>query len=387
MLRITITPLFRVTSLGVATLMAQAATLPRKSPPLTVTQPSGDEIRLSNFSGKVVALEFFFVRSPHCLQLAKTLNKLEGEFGPQGFQAIGVAFGPAAGPGVLAHLVEYFKLTYPVGYATPDQVDAYLGREGKELLRIPQAVIIDRSGAIRAASGSRGDPALENESSLRALIQTLLHEKRSGLENGGSGAQPGSNSQSGPPLLDAVKDREPAPNFSLRDTRGAAVRLADYRGKVVLLNFWATWCIPCKTEIPWFNELGKKYEQRGFAVLGLSLEDSGPKAVVQYAARHKIAYRILLGDEATARQYGGIQALPETLLIDRDGRIAAKHVGMIDKTDYERKIEELLRANLNSHSQRTTSVFAREFVGNFESFGQGSPKSIGQDHRYCSSLR
>jgi peroxiredoxin len=332
--------------------MARAAVLPRKSPPLTITQPSGDEIRLSSFSGKVVAIEFFFVRSPHCLQLVEMMNKLNREFGPQGFQAIGAAFGPGASPGVLSRLGEYLRLTYPVGYATADKVDAYLGREGKELLRIPQIAIIDRSGSIRAISGSHGNPALENESSLRSLIQILLHEKRSPSESGGGGVRGESSSHPGTPPVEAVEDRQPAPNFTLRDTRGAIVRLADYRGKVVLLGFWATWCIPCKAEIPWFNEFGKEYQQRGFAVLGVTLDDSDRNIVMQYAARQKIAYRILLGDEATVRQYGGVHALPETLLIDREGRIAAKHVGVSIKTDYERKIGELLGAKVDPHSLR-----------------------------------
>lgn len=296
-----------------------------------------------------MAIEFFFVRSPHCLQLVKTLNKLNNEFGPQGFQAIGVAFGPGADVGMLARLSDYFKLTYPLGYTTSDRVDAYLGREGKEVLRIPQMAIIDRRGDIRATSGSRGNPTLENEASLRATIQILLLEKKSALETGGSGGRLGINRGLGSPPLETVEDRDPAPNFTLRDTGGRVVRLTDYRGKVVLLDFWATWCIPCRAEIPWFNEFGKEYEQRGFTVLGVDLDNSGRKAVMQYAARQKIGYRILLGDETTVRQYGGIHALPETLLIDRDGRIAGKHVGITSKTDYEREIGALLRSHVEAN--------------------------------------
>jgi peroxiredoxin len=350
MFRIRIKALLKVTSFSVATLMVRGAALPRKSPPLTITQPSGDEIRLSSFSGKVVAIEFFFVRSPHCLQLVEMLNKLNREFGPQGFQAIAVAFGPGASPEVLNRLVEYLKLTYPVGYATADKVDAYLGREGKELLRIPQIAIIDRNGSIRTTSGSHGNAALENESSLRSLIQIFLHEKTSPSENGAGGARGESASNPRTPPVVAVEDRQPAPDFTLRDTRGATVRLADYRGKVVLLDFWATWCVPCKVEIPWFKEFGRDYQQRGFAVLGVTL-DSDRDVVTQYAARQKIAYRILLGDELTVRQYGGVHALPEMLLIDREGRIATRHVGVSSKTDYEREILELLGGKVLPHSR------------------------------------
>jgi peroxiredoxin len=172
-------PLERIVSRTAIFLLAVAALparpgLPRPSPQFTLTQPSGSQIELSSFKGKVVAIEFLFVRSPHCLELAKMLNKIYSELGSRGFQAVAVAFGPSASESVVTNLVEYFKLTYPVGYTSPDKVDAFLGREGTETLKIPQMVVIDRNGDIRALSGSEGNPTLENESSLRALIYTLL---------------------------------------------------------------------------------------------------------------------------------------------------------------------------------------------------------------------
>ncbi len=327
-----------VLAIGATVLVADAATLPRKSPPLMITQPSGEETRLSTFSGKVVAIEFLFVRSPHCLQLAGMLNKLEADLGPQGFQAVAVAFGPDASPGVLAHMVEYFKLTYPLGYTSASAVDAYLGREGKEILKIPQMVVVDRNGAIRATSGPQGDSALESESGLRALVQSLLVEKRSAAT-----AWPGSADEAGAPFFEAAKSPQPAPNFVLKDAKGTVVRLEDYRGKVVLLDFWATWCGPCKAEIPWLNELEKRYAKQGFAVLGVAMDETAGNTVQQYAARQKIAYRILMGDERTARQFGGISALPETLLIDREGRIALQHAGIGSRSEFEREIGQLVQ--------------------------------------------
>jgi peroxiredoxin len=148
----------------------------RKSPDFTIVQPSGAQTLLSSFDGKVVVLEFLFVRSPHCLRVAQTLNKLQQELGPRGFQSVGIAFGPDASGWVVADLVRYFKLSYPMGYSTAGDVDAYLGRGEKEILKIPQIVVIDRLGIIRAASGTRGEPNLENESSLRNLLDTLLKE-------------------------------------------------------------------------------------------------------------------------------------------------------------------------------------------------------------------
>src|SRR5215475_13704152 len=148
--------LLEALTLNAVALMVSAAGLPRKSPPLTITDPSGAEITLSGFHGKVIAIEFFFVRSPRCLQVAQMLNKLNSELGPQGFQPLAEAFGPDAAPGILNRMADYFKLTYPVGYAASDRVDAYLGREGKEILKVPQMVIVDRRGMIRGVSGSQG---------------------------------------------------------------------------------------------------------------------------------------------------------------------------------------------------------------------------------------
>jgi peroxiredoxin len=138
--------------------------------------------------------------------------------------------------------------------------------------------------------------------------------------------------------------RKHAPDFALKDASGKLVHLADYRGKVVVLDFWATWCGPCVIEIPWFTEFQRKYKDRGFEVLGVSMDDDGWKAINPFVARSKINYRVLLGDDKTGDLYGGLEALPTTFVIDRYGRIAAVHVGLTDKKDFENAIEKLLEA-------------------------------------------
>ena len=138
------------------------------------------------------------------------------------------------------------------------------------------------------------------------------------------------------------KDRKPAPSFTLADADGKPVNLAEYRGKVVLLNFWATWCGPCEVEIPWFIEFQRKYKDRDFAVLGVSFDDDGWKSVKPYIATHKINYRIVIGSEKMAQLYGGVDSLPTSFILDRQGRIAAQHVGLVDKSDYQNEILKLL---------------------------------------------
>jgi peroxiredoxin len=161
---------------------APPAGVPRKSPELVIAEPSGKTILLSSLEGKVVVMEFLFLHSDHCIRVARTLNKLNSELGALGFQPVAIVFDPPNGDGasgrLIPALVNHLELTYPVGYATKSEVDRYLGRRGKEILNIPQVVVIDRAGMIRFASGGPGgNPALENADSLRAMIDGLLKEE------------------------------------------------------------------------------------------------------------------------------------------------------------------------------------------------------------------
>jgi peroxiredoxin len=171
--------------LFVLTLLSSAVatstpTLPRSSPELSIDEPGGTTTMLSSFKGKVVVLEFLFVRSQHCLRVAQVLNQLQHELGPRGLQAVGIAFdapnAAASGGGYLSAMVETLQLTYPVGYSQRAGVDSFLGRSGNEMLSIPQIVIIDRAGMIRVANGGQTDPTLEDINSLRLLLEPLLRE-------------------------------------------------------------------------------------------------------------------------------------------------------------------------------------------------------------------
>ena len=144
------------------------------------------------------------------------------------------------------------------------------------------------------------------------------------------------------------KDRHLAPDFALKDADGRTVRLSDYKGKVLLLDFWATWCGPCKIEIPWFMDFERKHKDKGFSVLGVSMDDDGWESVKPFVNQLNINYRIVMGNDATADKFGGIEALPTTFLIDREGKIAAVHVGLASKSDIEDAIEELLQTPARS---------------------------------------
>lgn len=137
------------------------------------------------------------------------------------------------------------------------------------------------------------------------------------------------------------KNRKVAADFTLIDAAGIPIRLSDLKGKVVLLNFWATWCGGCQVEIPWFIEFEKKYRGSGFAVIGVSMDDDGWKSVMPYIKEKKINYSIGIGNKGLGSLYG-LDSMPMTLLIDRSGRIASTHIGLVAKTDYQFEIEALL---------------------------------------------
>jgi cytochrome c biogenesis protein CcmG/thiol:disulfide interchange protein DsbE len=133
-----------------------------------------------------------------------------------------------------------------------------------------------------------------------------------------------------------------APDFTLQDASGRDVRLGDLRGKVVLLNFWATWCRPCAVEIPWFVEFQREYKDRGFEVLGVSLDEEGWQVVRPFLEKHRTNYRVMVGNDNIAKLYGGVEALPTTLIIDRAGRIVATHTGLVDRGLYGAEIQAAL---------------------------------------------
>jgi thiol-disulfide isomerase/thioredoxin len=142
----------------------------------------------------------------------------------------------------------------------------------------------------------------------------------------------------------AAAARSLAPNFTLQDLNGQPLALSDFRGKVVLLDFWATWCAPCRTEIPHLVEFQEKYREQGFQVVGISMDD-GPKPVREFYQEFRMNYPVAMGNDKIADAYGGVLGLPVTLLIGRDGLIQAKYTGVVEMAVVEEKIKTLLQMN------------------------------------------
>jgi peroxiredoxin len=135
-----------------------------------------------------------------------------------------------------------------------------------------------------------------------------------------------------------------APEFALQDLSGKTVRLSDYAGKVVIVDFWATWCGPCRAEVPDFVRLQSKYRDKGLVILGLSLDENGEKLVRDFAKEYGVNYPMLLANPETARRYGGIVGIPTTFVLDRKGQIAQKFIGQVEPRAFEATVQPLLGA-------------------------------------------
>ena len=149
-----------------------------------------------------------------------------------------------------------------------------------------------------------------------------------------------------PPLEGPQGRGEIAPDFALQSLDGKTVHLSDFRGKAVLLNFWATWCAPCKIEMPWFVELQKAYGPQGLQIVGVAMDDASPKDIEDFAKEMGVNYPVLIGKESVGDAYGGVQFLPETFYIDRNGRVVSRAFGLKGRGEIEDDIKKIVASNL-----------------------------------------
>ena len=133
-----------------------------------------------------------------------------------------------------------------------------------------------------------------------------------------------------------------APDFELPELNGKKLKLSDLRGKAVLLNFWATYCGPCKIEMPWFVELQKEYGPQGFEIVGIAMDDASTEDIAKFTKEMGVNYPILLGKESVGESYGGVGVLPTTFFIDRDGKLIAREFGLQSRSVFVDHIKKAL---------------------------------------------
>jgi peroxiredoxin len=148
-----------------------------------------------------------------------------------------------------------------------------------------------------------------------------------------------------------------APDFTLQDLQGKHVKLSDFRGKAVLLNFWATWCGPCKVEMPWFVELQKQYGPQGLEIVGVALDDSGTETIQKFAKEMGVNYTVLQGKDEVGDAYGAI-GLPTSYFIDRNGKVINASAGLVERGEIESDIKKALAVTSNPGSQPAKSESA-----------------------------
>ena len=225
-------------------------------------------------------------------------------------------------------------------------VHAWLLAAGAAALLV--AVLVTAGGLPRNGSGDLAD-FREQERPSRSLagdgtLEPPAYEwpSRTSDQTVGSGVALSARGRASAPRLVPVAQRAEATGFTLPAMEGGNATLADYAGRVLLLNFWATWCRPCRIEMPWFLEFQDAFAERGLAVLGVSVDDDWD-VVRAFLEQNPVDYRVALADTAERlAPFGPITVLPTTWLIDRRGRLAATHVGLVDRAVLESEIQRLL---------------------------------------------
>ena len=158
----------------------------------------------------------------------------------------------------------------------------------------------------------------------------------------GSGSRQAASDRSGPLKDVGSARRTEIPDFQVATLDGRVLQLSALKGKVVIVDFWATWCPPCLEEVPHFNELYTQYKGKGFEMIGIALDEEGPGPVASFVKDQRVSYPVAMGNDRLLQGFGGILGLPTTFVLDKNGRVAHKQIGYQEKEVFEKEIQQLL---------------------------------------------
>jgi thiol-disulfide isomerase/thioredoxin len=210
----------------------------------------------------------------------------------------------------------------------------------KKNLTFPAGLLVLFAAVLVACTPSKEDqppkPKVTAAASSAGVHGTIAPAETSAMTT------PASASSANAMNASALPKIGPAPTWRLQDLAGKTVTSDEFKGKVLVVDFWATWCPPCRAEIPGYTQLQAKYGKDGFVIVGISLDQAGPEVVKTFAEQNGINYQLVMGDEAVVAAFGGVEGIPTTFLIDRAGQVRDRKVGAEETAEYEKKVAAVL---------------------------------------------
>lgn len=305
----------------------------KAAPAFALKTVDGKTVSLADYKGKAVLINFWATWCGPCKVEMPWLIDLQKKYAGQGFTVLGISEDDGS-PKSVSDFASKIGVNYPVLMATDAVSHAYGGVD-----YLPTSYYIGRDGKVVTEIGG-----LISKQEIETNIQKILAPPASSPAVAASADESSIPAASGPGSAEGMPDLQgkAAPGFSLKTPEGKPLSLADYKGKAVLLNFWGTWCAPCKLELPWLMKLQKKYAAQGFTVVGIAEDEDSAKNVLDFSTRMHIDYPLAMSDDTINHAYHCCDYVPTSYYIGRDGKVMFEAGGLISESAMESNVQKIL---------------------------------------------